>query len=280
MESTCARIALIICDIFTFIIMLTPLFVEEWLYQGDPIIWQGSLTKVSDDSDIGSGRDYLDLKDRVCDEYDDLKDSYDEDDMRLDLAKAMCTTFENLYAAGVVFIIFTSLALAVLVGKFILMIVIFWKKGNRCRNRSVMILPIIMSLIHFIGYLVWMGISKSIYGEDCDELNDGEEQADACADDGAGAALFVVLFNICYTPLFIVAIFKKWYADIEEIPNPPAQNIVLELGRVNLSQPPIEYQPQTAIPQQGYYGQQVHYKQVMVQSSLAYPPEQNITNKL
>ena len=280
MESTCARIALILCDIFSFLIILSPLLVEEWIYQGDPIIWNGSLTKTSDDSDINSGKDYLDLKDKACDEYDKLKDSQDENDMNIDLAKAMCTTFEKLHAAGVVFIFFTSLALAILVVKFIMMIFIFWKKGSRCRNRSLMVLPIIMSLIYLIGYSVWMGVTKNNYEEDCDELNDGEEQADACADDGAEAALFVVLFNICYTPVFIVAIYKKWYADIEKMPNPPAEHIVLEMRRVNLPQPPSYYQPQSGIPTQGYYPQQVQYQHITSQANSAYPPEQALANKL
>jgi hypothetical protein len=90
----------------------------------------------------------------------------------------------------------------------------------------------------------------------------------------------VVLFNICYTPVFIVAIFKKWYRDTEEIPNPPVEHVVVEMRRVNLSQPPNQFQPQIAIPNQGSYGQPMQYKYVPADATMIYSPKQDLANKL
>jgi hypothetical protein len=277
MQGTIVKLVLLLFELICLGTMMGPLFVDEWLHQGDEISWSGSLTEISDDSDKWEGEQYLKLQDEYCDQYNSGNYTYG------DGTYALCTTFTNLYGGGIAYILLNSLTMALWLFNFVLLNLIFWKEDSRSRNLAVRILRVLMNLFLLVGYIAWMGSSKSNFEGLCDDLYDGDSQGEACAGAGAEFGLATLLFNVCYTPIFIVVIFKKWYVNKEPSPRPPAEHIRIEMNSVSSpqassAQPMQPYEYRTPLPPPPFHPIQ-YDPATMGEVAIGYPVEQAPSNK-
>jgi hypothetical protein len=230
MLDTIIKLALLSFELVIFGIMIGPLVTTDWLYQGDEVTWHGSLSQVTDGPDIWEGEEYLKLYDEYCDWYNSGNYTYQ------DGTYALCVSFYSLYAGGVAYIFFSSLAMGIWLGKLIVLIIMFWREDRTNRYKFVAIITPVISIIYAIGYAIWVGNSKVNFQGLCDDLYEGDSQAEACGDTGAKYGLASVVFNVCYAPLFIVVIVKKWYVRKESCSRPPEGHPELEMNSLNSPQ--------------------------------------------
>lgn len=251
MKSKIFNKLLISCDIITLSILVGPLLVEKWLYQSDEVdTWYGSLTRVTSDSEIWEDTEYKDLEREWCDEYNELRDIYYEYDVELDAPKALCITFKKLRNGGLAMIILSTLAMLCLVVKFITLVKMFRKEDEIWMSRIVRMLQVIMTILYAIGFIIWIVASKTRINGSCNNLYDGDDPAEVCADFGAKFGLFSMVFNILYTPMFILVIQKKWFLIVEPRLNPETGPINVEMRSGELPQSDSQLEPPIGIPLQ------------------------------
>jgi hypothetical protein len=80
MKGAQVKAVLIIFEILTLGIMMAPLPVDRWFYQGDESIMYGSLTQINYDSEIlPEGKDYCEddnIESECLEDFDNLKANY------------------------------------------------------------------------------------------------------------------------------------------------------------------------------------------------------------
>lgn len=123
------------------------------------------------------------------------------------------------------------------------------------------ILTIVIAVFYAIGYAVWMGTSMSSFTKECDQLYDENEQDTACGSVGPSFALFTLVYNICYAPLFACIIIRNFYSSNKDSKNSREENKGVEM-RVETSpqspgQPVHQNQPLLPQPEVGQPGYQI-----------------------
>lgn len=198
---------LILSRLVHFILLLTPLTIQDWISQGSGnSSWHGSLTKITD-APSGLGYDwddenYDDLSDHYCDE-DENDNPYSRDSFN----STLCDSFDYIRAGGVAFIINSSICLLIWLIVTIMMLLTFKGRPTRGCGFSIYGLSILSCVVYIVGFALWAGMAQVTFSDDCDDLYDEDsyfsDQQDTCAEAGTRFALATLILNIVYAPLFI-----------------------------------------------------------------------------
>lgn len=152
----------------------------RWISQKDyPFDWEGSLLRPTSDSHYYSdSRDYSQI-------FDDCEDKYE--------GKGVCETFKKIYAGGVIYVLFESISLAWIAAVIYFLLRDVYKKRTHIAYTVVFYWNAL--LWHFVGFVVFSGLSKLTYSDDCinRSYDDAQNQANTCAEEGPSIALFIVL---------------------------------------------------------------------------------------
>lgn len=231
MSCNLIKLALSLFQLVILGILLGPLLTEEWISQGDEVAWTGSLIHINKGSDIWEGQNYKEIAQDYCDLF--TNGNYTSHDG----TEAFCKTFRTLNGVGILFIIFSSFALLIWLGTTIALFILLVNGHNKCSSVCVTVLTPVISILHGLGYAIWMGNSRVDFIGTCEDLYDGDEPGKTCAEVGAEFGLFAAVFNICYAPVLVVVIVKKWYVTKETRARFPTRRIGVEMVSIETARP-------------------------------------------
>lgn len=181
----------IFCQGVIGVFMFATLGTRKWVRQGDEDYeWQGGLLECT----------FCHMNSDWYEEtYDSLKS--DECDADGDEHEAWCTMFENLQAAGGVFVFF-ELVSFLLLGLWIARVILCLCGKRLCHDLVALVFPITAFLSHMIGLIIWASVSKSGFNADCEDFMDGSSRTDTCSTTGPALAVLTCLLYVFFGALY------------------------------------------------------------------------------
>lgn len=177
----------------------------DWVSQGSgDNEWTGSLRTCNSCNGRFDDKTYSQLKDEECD---------------LSSNSNTCALFTNLYNAYVAFLVLELLTLALLLVWMFRVILHFLHK-ILFHDCYVFLLPLLMSLLQMIGFLVWASIARSGFHEDCGEWDISffsTQRGPLCHEEGPNIAfangLVMIATTVIYYFVYMNQYKSEYYVD-------------------------------------------------------------------
>lgn len=151
----------------------------------------------------------LDKSDTYKKYYDDCKNSY--------YGSGFCDELEAFYNAGVVYILFDTLASVIVVLIAVMIIFDFFKisllKSYLTLKKS-SILLFIVCVLHFLAFVIWAGVVKLSFTK-CTYDYPIHERHSVCGYGGAAFALWNVFFFVIFSVYYYMLVRKITMEEME-----------------------------------------------------------------
>lgn len=175
---------------------ISSLAIPRWFTQGTGLYtWEGGILTPYPSSTW--------YKDKACDR-DFHRNGY-------------CDMFDNLWKAGIVYIVFEAFSILT----FFICIVLYIVEMAKSRKLVlwIMILQWVAVGAHFIGFVTWAAMGRMKYQGICEEFytRNGDKPASICRKEGATMALFIML----YIPIIAMLQTVLWYQNRERLVEEP-----------------------------------------------------------
>jgi len=230
-------------QVFLVILLVSCLATPKWVKQGDyGYEWEGGVIACTT-------CEYLRCS--GCGSFDNQLYSSLKDDGQCGaslVAESFCSAFEDLSAAGGVYFFFEIFSFLALFAWIVRVVFLLYGKDCCTRMRWLGFLyPGLALLFHFLGLIIWAGISEAKFDGDCQNDQFDGSKPTLCATNGPALAVFTVVFYAIAVGLFAFSLVKSGPSSPQKAEEPavppPASDLPLHPSLPLNSSSPRRFSP-------------------------------------